>query len=438
MIGKGDRVTLDVIETNIFGCGVAKIDDMVVFCRGAVCGDEVSAVITDVKKNFAEAKALEIIKPSEHRRSPSCPYAAECGGCVFDGVTPEHEREVKRRGIEAAFRREKQKVRVSAFFSGEEIGYRNKALFHFDKDGKCGFYAEGTREFVRIEKCLLCDGRINEIKKTAEELIASDGGIDPAALTYLYIRYMKETDESFVVLGYRGEGDLSRFANALVNGGRRVAGVFRGHSEAPESKGERFELLEGDGTVTARVAGIDFEISPEAFFQVNNEGAEELCRAVCDMAKLKDGERAADIYCGAGLFGLALAKRTRGAEVYGIELRDAAVRGANRAAGANGIENAFFLQGDSSELAAKAGVDSVDVAVVDPPRSGLSKKTVDELVKLSPERIIYVSCNPSTLARDVASLGEHYTVSDVRGVDMFPRTRHVETVVLVSRGEINS
>ena len=433
MIRCGDTVTLEIIETNMLGNGVAKVDNMVVFCHGAVEGDRVVALVTDVKKNYAEAKCLRIVTPSEHRVSAACPVAAECGGCVFDGVSYAHECEVKRRGIESALRREGIRAGVSRFVGTECSGYRNKAVFHFNDEGKCGFFSAGTKNFTEIEKCVICDEKINIIKNEVERIVSEDDDIIPGKLTYLYIRYMKETDEASVVIGYTGEADLSPFAKQLAVKLPYVRCVMRGRAESPEAKDERFELLSGSGFMNAVVAGIDLKLTPAAFCQVNTAGAASLCSEVSRLAALMDGERAADIYCGAGLFGLTLAKSAPGAEVYGIEINGAAVSAANDAAAKSGIGNAFFLQGDSSELKSKTGIDSLDVAVVDPPRSGLSKKTVAELFDLSPKRIVYVSCNPSTLARDVKSLSEHYELTEVVGVDMFPRTKHIETVVLITR-----
>ena len=433
MIMHGDVVTLEIVETNMLGNGVAKIDGAVVFCRGAIEGDVVTALVTDVKKNFAEARCLEVVAPSPYRRNAFCPYAASCGGCEFDGVDPEHEKTVKSKGIAASFRREGIRIDPPEVISCGTEGYRNKAVFHFDENGKCGFFAAETHEFVKIEKCFLCDGKINEIKNTVEELLALEKEVLPSALKYLYIRYMKETDEASVAIGYTRDADLTNFAEHLAEKLPYVKCVVRGEMNSPEAKDERFERLCGKEEISARVAELDFSVSPSSFFQINAEGACELLKTVVRFADLEDGERAADIYCGAGLFGLALAKNSPGAEVYGIELNVDAVRRANENAKKNGVKNAFFLQGDSSELTSKAGIDSLDVVVVDPPRTGLSKKTVAVLTKLSPKRIVYVSCNPSTLARDVKFLSENYSLQKVVGIDLFGRTKHCEVVALMSR-----
>ena len=432
MIRQGDVITLEIKETNMLGNGIAKSDGMVVFCRGAVGGDVVQAVVTDVRKNFAVADVLNTVFPSPARQEPACPHAAECGGCAFAGVSYSHECEVKRAGVAAAMRREGVRAAVGDLISGSERGYRNKAVFHFDENGNCGYFAEGTNTFVKIEKCLICDEKINIIKNEVQRL-AAGCGLAAKDLSYLYIRYMKETDEASVVLGYRGGEDLSSFAKELTAAVPCVKGVFRGRGRSPESKDERFELIAGEERITAKIAGVDLALSPASFFQVNTSQAQKLCETAVRLAALKDGERAADIYCGAGLFGLALAKSAPGAEVYGIEINDDAVRDANRNAERCRVKNAFFLQGDSSELKSKTGIDSLDVAVVDPPRTGLSKKTIAEIIDLSPERIVYVSCNPSTLARDIKLLSDSYSIDEVVGVDMFPRTKHVESVVLMTR-----
>ncbi len=433
MIRCGDIVTLEIIGTNMLGNGVAKVDDMVVFCRGAVEGDTVIANITDVKKNYAEAKCLKLVATSEHRQIDPCPYSEQCGGCTFGAVDCTHETDVKKNGITSALRREKIRYEVSEFVACEREGYRNKAVFHFDGDKNCGFFRSGTAEFFKIGRCIICAPEINEIKNEAERLLKEDDSISADGLTYLYIRYMKETNEASVVIGYTGSVSLDRIASALTEKFESVKCVMRGEGKTPESKDARFSLIAGKDSIHAEVAGIVFSVSPAAFFQVNTEGAAQLCCAVSRLAKLGDGEVAADLYCGTGLFGLYLAKETPDAEVYGIELNDESVRCANENAARNGITNAFFLQGDSSELISKASLDKVDIAIVDPPRTGLSKKTIAEIIKMSPKRIVYVSCNPSTLARDIRTLSDIYSLTDTVGVDMFPRTKHVESVALMSR-----
>ncbi|MCR5688736.1 MAG: 23S rRNA (uracil(1939)-C(5))-methyltransferase RlmD, partial [Clostridiales bacterium] len=368
MIKRGDTLTLDVTGTNIFARGVARADGMVVFCRGALAGDTVRACVTDVKKNYAEADCVKIEKPSPHRVTPACPHADECGGCVFSHVTREHEADVKRRAVADAFRREGIRISEDAVAFADTCGegYRNKAVFHFDADGNIGFFADGTRDFVKIERCLSVSPAINDTAHKAEAILKEDGVL-PRELTYLYIRYMKETDEASLALGYTGSASLDSFARKITDADCRVVGVARGRAASPESRDERFEKLSGRDFVSAAVGGISFDVPPASFFQVNLEGAEALIRAVTEYAAPKNGERIADIYCGAGLFALSLAKRAPGAEVYGIELNRDAVRAANETASKNGIKNAFFVAGDSSELKSKTGVDRFDTAVVDPP-----------------------------------------------------------------------
>ena len=434
MIKTGDTLTLGVTGTNIFARGIARVDGMVVFCRGAVEGDTVTAVVTDVKKNYAEADCVSIVKPSPYRISPVCPHADECGGCVFSHAAREHEAAVKRRAVADAFRREGIRISPDAvsFVDTAGEGYRNKAVFHFDDYGNIGFFADGTRDFVRIENCSAVHPAINEIAHRAETILREDG-VTPSELTYLYIRYMKETDEASLALGYTGKASLLPFAKKIAAADSRVACVVRGRAGSPESRDERFEKLLGKDGVGAVVGGISFDVPPASFFQVNTEGAEALIFTVKKYAGLKQGDRLADVYCGAGLFALSLAKDAPGAEVYGIEINRAAVSAANGTASKNGIENAYFAAGDSSELKAKTGVDIFDVAVVDPPRSGLSKKTADELLSLSPHRIVYVSCNPSTLARDVKLLSGKYSLDGITAVNMFPRTKHCEVIALLTR-----
>ena len=183
----------------MYACGVAKSDGAVVFCHGAVAGDVVRALVTDVKKNYAEAECVEILSPSAHR-CEGCESAASCGGCAFTAVGYSHENEVKRAGIAAALRREGIRREVSEFFAPSPERYRNKAVFRFTGDGECGFSSVGTHDVAAIGDCPVCDGAIINIKNEAEKILRGEC-IAPADLTYLYIRYMKETDEASVVIG---------------------------------------------------------------------------------------------------------------------------------------------------------------------------------------------------------------------------------------------
>ncbi|MBE6562927.1 MAG: 23S rRNA (uracil(1939)-C(5))-methyltransferase RlmD [Ruminococcaceae bacterium] len=434
MIHYGDMMMLCIEETNMKGCGVAKVEDMVIFCEGAVCGDTVIAFIEEVKKNYARAKALKVVYSSEHRREPLCPHFKECGGCTFGHVSYEHEIEVKKTGIPASFRRAAGfPVEAEKVITGNELGYRNKAVFHFDSEKNAGFYKQGTRELLRIESCNLCHEKIMEIKDVSENLLKADSGIDGEKLTYLYIRYMEKTDEASVVIGYTGDTSLSHFAKELSNSLPYIKCIMKGKEENPEARNEELTLLYGEESISDVFCDMKIRISPRAFYQVNSENAEKMCTLAAELLELKAGDVCLDLYCGTGTIGMTVAKLSPEAKIYGVEINSAAVRNAKENAAANGISNIEFYCGDSKDFAEKTGVSKISSIIVDPPRAGLSKKAVSEILRFAPEKIVYISCNPDTMARDLKALTEKYKIKRVTGIDLFPKTAHIESEILLTR-----
>lgn len=434
-LSRGDMLTLCIEETNMMGNGVAKADGMVVFCAGTVAGDVVIALITDVKKSYAVAKVLKVLQNSPCRTGLRCPDGRECGGCGFGEITYEHELYVKKKGIEAAFRRcGGLSVNAEDILPTETAEYRNKAVFHFDSELNTGYYAEGSRDFVRIGDCRIVHSVINNIRKKCEHLVKELSGGYKGRFTYLYIRYMKRTDEASVVLGYTGDESLLPVAEKLAEAFPCVKCFMTGKGDDPAR--DSFRSVLGGGCITDEFLGMKLEISPASFYQVNSEGAEKLCLCVSDFAELKDGDCCLDLYCGIGTIGLSVAKNNKGAKVLGVEINEKAVADAKRNAEINGISNAEFFAGDSGDFSKLCDEARPDCIIVDPPRAGLSDKAVSLLLNSSCSKIIYVSCNPSTVSRDFKKLSGSFKIRKVVGVDLFPGTLHVETVVLMSRKDL--
>ena len=272
-----------------------------------------------------------------------------------------------------------------------------------------------------------------EIKSVSEKLLKADGGINGEKLTYLYIRYMKKTDEASVVIGYTGEGSLENFAKELSNELPCIKCIMKGKEENPEARNEELELLFGKESIADIFCGMKINISPRAFYQINRENAEKMCTLAAELLELKAGDVCLDLYCGTGTIGMTVAKLSQGAKIYGVEINSAAVQNAKKNAVLNGISNIEFYCGDSKDFAEKTGVSKISSIIVDPPRAGLSKKAVSEILRFAPEKIIYISCNPDTMARDLKSLAEKYEIKTVTGIDLFPKTRHIESIVLMSK-----
>ncbi len=415
------------------GCGVAKYDGMIVFCDGAVEGDTAEVKIISRKANYATAHAEKILASSEHRIEPLCPYFGKCGGCAFSNVTYEHELNVKKRGIESAFRRcGSFFAKVDGIIYDNEYNYRNKAVFRFDNNKNIGFFAKKSNDFIKIEKCLAVDSSINIIMKECEKLLKNDNSIFSGDLTYLYIRYAQQTNEASVVIGYKGQKILFEFADHLLKKLSFVKCVMQGKEKNPESKKEKLRLIGGAPQIENIFSSLKFKISPDAFFQINQSVAEKICSLVADCAKLRENDIFLDMYCGTGIIGLSVAVKYPKAKIIGVEINESAVKNAVDTAKANGILNTEFHCSDSAQIA-NVYNGKVACLAVDPPRAGLSDTALKEIQSFSPERIIYVSCNPSTLSRDIKGLLCNYKIEKVIAADLFPRTSHVETIAILNR-----
>ena len=444
---RGDELDLRIDSLAYGGAGVARIGGYVVFVRDAVPGDRVRAVVTKRKRAYAEARTIEIVEPSPERVPP----VADHPGAPWQVLPYERQLEIKAEQVDDALRRigkldgfELEPI-VPAV---EQWRYRNKLEFSFGTgdDGQlvCGFHAPGSWErIVHIEDCLLQSERGNEARRAAlrwcreKGLGAYDRRTSEGLLRNLVVREGRRTGELQVRLVTSPQDvDLTGFAEAVGVDSvlwTRAAGV------AETTAGGETEVLHGVEAIDEELAtgvgdALRFRISAEAFFQTNTEMAERLYATAAEFAGLKGWERVYDLFCGIGTIGLTLAGRS--GEVWGLEIVEEAIADAIANARRNDIRNAKFFAGDvrlaMRELVEEAG--RPDVLVVDPPRAGLSAKIVRRIIEASPKRIVYVSCNPTTLAPNAAQLVEAgYALRRVRPVDMFPQTPHIESVALLER-----
>jgi 23S rRNA (uracil1939-C5)-methyltransferase len=474
---RGDELEL-VIESLAFGGeGVARLGEggYVVFVAGAIPGDRVRAVIHKRKRSYAHARTLEVLEPSPERVAP----LADHPGVPWQVIPYERQLQIKSEQVEEALRR----IGRLDGFELEEIvpalepwRYRNKLEYSFgaghgaeageDDSGDlvCGFHAPaGGNRVLQIEDCLLASERGNLARRVALEWCRAQGlsawdrgragrggprqgrdertGPGPdgrARLRNLVVREGRRTGKLQVrLVTTHGELEAGALAAALSEAlGESLGGVLwtRSHSLAETTAGGDTELIWGDAELPERLGELDLRISPEAFFQTNTEMAELLYGVATQYAALEGWERVYDLYSGIGTIALTLAPRA--GELWGIELIEEAVADAIAGARRNGITKAKFFAGDTRlalpELLERAG--RPDLVVVDPPRAGLSKKVVRRIVEASPRRIVYVSCNPTTLAPNAAELVEAgWVLRKVRPVDMFPQTHHIECVALLER-----
>ncbi|HEV2811612.1 MAG TPA: 23S rRNA (uracil(1939)-C(5))-methyltransferase RlmD [Solirubrobacteraceae bacterium] len=439
---RGQELDLVVDSLAYGGNGVARLEGYVVFVSGAVPGDRVRAVITKRKRAYAEARTVEVLEPSPERVEPQAPGHP---GTPWQVLPYERQLEIKSEQVGEALRRigHLEGYELEPIVPAVETWrYRNKCEYSFGtEDGTlvCGFHKPGSWEdIVHVEDDLLASERVNAARRAvldwcrAEGLDAYDRRAQQGFLRNLVVREGRRTGEVQVrLVTSEGELDGERLAAALDGVAdslfwTRIAGV------AEVTSGGETELVMGATHLREELCGLELGISPEAFFQTNTEMAEKLYGVAAEYAALKGWERVYDLYCGMGTIGLTLAPRA--GEVWGLEVVEEAVSDAIATARRNEIANARFFAGDV-RLALRELVEQAqrpDVVVVDPPRSGLSQKVVRRIVEAAPKRIVYVSCNPTTLAPNAAQLGEAgYALRRVRPVDMFPQTHHIECVALL-------
>jgi 23S rRNA (uracil1939-C5)-methyltransferase len=433
---RGELLTLDVESLAYGGKGVARRNGYVVFVSGALPGDRVTAEVTRAKRGYAEATTREIVRPSSDRVAPRCDHAGEpCPGAPWQGLVYEEQLAQKQSQVEDAL------VRLGGLegFALDPIEpaverwrYRNKLEYSFgERDGELvlGFHARGRwDEIVDADDCQLASERNNARRNELRDWARSAG-----------------------LPAYDKRGRQGILRNLVIREGRRTgqlqSRLITSAAEIPRPPVDLHTIIEGPGSGTdgptgalgaeyleEELCGLRFRISHRAFFQTNTEMADRLYGIAAEMAGLASSERVFDLFCGIGTLGLSLASRA--GELWGIEIVPDAIVDAEENARINGIENARFRTGDARKeirpLLAEAG--RPDVVVVDPPRAGLSKKVVRRLIECEAPRIVYVSCNPTTLAPNAAQLAEAgYRLRRVQPVDMFPQTPHIECVALLEK-----
>ncbi len=450
-MNKGEKITLEIDDINNLGCGVGRVDGKVVFVKGAVGGDTVSATLIKDNKSFSVARLDEVLIPSAVRAERDfCSAPLSCGGCVYRHITYEYEKSVKYNHVRAAFDKAGlSDVKVLPVMSTERTeGYRNKAQYPvtMTKSGmRCGFYASKTHNIVPTDSCAIQNPRFAEITGAVCELCdkygisAYDEKNGKGLLRHIYLRIGEVMGEIMLCLVVNGkalphEGEL---ASELCKRFSDIAGVILNENTENTNVvlGKSYRTLCGKGYIEDVLCGLHFKISPESFYQVNREGAQLLYTIAAERAGLTGREHLCDLYCGTGTIGLSMASRAR--QLTGIEIVEGAVECARQNAAQNGIENAEFFCADAGSaeqiLRATRG-ECPDVVIIDPPRKGSTRELVECLYTLGVKKVVYVSCDATTLARDCTYFREFgFNVGDVQPVDMFPRTGHVETVCLLCR-----
>ena len=427
------------------GAGVARLDGMVVFVQGGIRGEAGDVRLTHVGRSALWGRVEEVVNPSPARIFPRCLHYTKCGGCQFRHMNYAEELEAKRIRVEDALRRlGGAEIHVSAILGAEQVDrYRNKAQFPVAKGPRIGFYRPRSHDVIDVDDCLLQGEAAARLRGAVKEWMAeySIPAYNERTFTglvrHVYVR-TNRAGRSLCCLLVNGRGvpREAELVRALRRAEPNLAGIVLGVNEKHNNVilGDSYRTLWGEDFLSDTLCGLTFRLSVPSFYQVNPAQTEVLYGKALEFAGLTGAETVLDLYCGIGTISLVMARKA--GMVWGAEVVPQAVDDAIANAQRNHIENARFLCADAGEAARYLEGEGVrpDVVCVDPPRKGLAEDVVDTIAAMAPERIVYVSCDPATLARDVARFAPlGYAPVQAVAVDLFPRTAHVETVVLMSR-----
>ena len=432
------------------GQGVAHIEGCAVFIPNAVRGERVKVRIEKAQKTWAAGKITELLEKSPHRRNRECPVAKLCGGCDFWHMDYEEETALKAHRVTECLNRLGGEAleQVSILSAPTCYGYRNKAQYPVSaKKGRAyaGFFRAGTHEVVENKRCLILPQETDAVKDAVMDYVDQfrvsvyDEQAHKGLLRHIYVRRGAVSKQILVCLVINGE-KLPR-PEELLKRLMKIPGFTTLVLSVNTKKGnavlgDRFITLHGPGYIEDTLCGLTFRLSPRSFYQVNHHQAQRLYEAAISQAEISREDTVLDLYCGVGTITLAMASAA--GKVIGVEVIPQAVEDAKDNAKRNGIENAEFFCGDAGQAALmleKQGV-KADVVIVDPPRKGLNADTIEALARFAPRRIVYVSCDPATLGRDVALLKERgYRVKNAMAADLFPRCAHVESIVCLTKAE---
>lgn len=459
---KNETAVVKIEDIGVNGEGIGKMNGYTLFIKDTVIGDVVEVKVMKAKKNYGYAKLLNILESSKDRVKAKCPVARQCGGCQIQELFYEKQLEFKEKKV-------RENLERIGGFSSEFLDsvtekicgmenpfyYRNKAQFPFgtDKNGEIvtGFYAGRTHQIIPNKECFLGRKENGEILQIIVDFMnkyhirAYDEGTRKGLVRHVLIRFGFTTKEIMVCLVING--DNFPYSEKLVDNLRKVEGMTSiTYSVNMENTnvimGKNIRLLWGEEYITDYIGNVKYQISPLSFYQVNPKQTENLYQYALDYAELTGEETVWDLYCGIGTISLFLAQKAK--KVYGVEIIPQAIEDAKKNAAINGIENVEFFVGKAEEILPEYYENYVrehdgekayaDVIVVDPPRKGCDETLLHTMTEMCPKRIVYVSCDSATLARDLKYLCENgYQLEKVRAVDMFPMTVHVECVVLLTK-----
>lgn len=449
MLKKNQIEEAEITAMSSDGNGIAKIDGMVVFVPYTAVGDKLKIRIVKVQKNYSFGIIEEILQPSPDRVDDHCPVYKKCGGCAFRHISYEAELRHKAEFVQSNLRRlgGLDPVMLPITPSPLVQGYRNKAQYPIrEYDGKieAGFFAKRSHRVISCASCDLQPAFFEQILEYTKQFLeeyhisAYDEQTGKGKVRHLYIRYGEVSGEVMVCLVVNSERlpHATEYVEGLLKVCPQVVSVVLNINREQNNVilGQKCITLYGKDTIEDTLCDVRFELSPLSFYQVNRQAAEKLYRLAAEMAQFEGNELLIDLYCGAGTIGLSMASKVR--ELIGVEIVPDAVENAKENAKRCGVENARFICADAKEAATQLAAENLhpDVIVVDPPRKGCDIEVLQAIAAMAPKRLVMISCNSASLARDckeLEALGYH--LEKAAPVDLFPRTTHVETVVLLSK-----
>ena len=451
---RGDPLQVSIETATIDGSGVARVDGQVVFVPGALPGERCSVRIAHVGRSAVFAQLLSVLTPSVHRVEPDCPYFPRCGGCALRHMDYEQELALKQTHVQSCLTRIGGQTISALPITGaaQTDDYRNKVQFPVqEQDGRpvAGFFSGKTHRVIPVRHCRIQPDCADAIRGAVlawmeqYHIRAYDEQTHTGYIRHIYIRFGAESGQILVciVANCAQLPKKKQLVAALLAAEPGITTiVFSPNTKKGNTVlGTEFHPLYGDGTITDTLCGLQFRLSAPAFYQVNHAQAERLYEKAVQLAGLTGNETVLDLYCGTGTITLCLARHAK--KAIGVEIVPQAIEDAKFNAAQNGMENAEFFCMDAGQ-AAKMLADRrtrPNVIVVDPPRKGVSADVIEAIGTMAPQRVVYVSCDPATLARDLKLLtAAGYTLQTAEAFDLFPRCAHVETVVLLSKGEVDS
>ena len=444
---QGQIVELEITDLNTHGDGVGRYEGRVVFIPNTVTGDRLTAKIVQSKAKFARGTVEKIIAPSPHRLRPSCIVADKCGGCQWQHVNIDYQREAKQQQIVQAFERIGgfENLEIQPILHTEKVlNYRNKSTYPLERSPRnvrAGYYRQGTHKLINLNQCPVQDKRLDPLLRDVKKDIHARGwsiyneATHQGKLRHLSLRIGQHTGEILLTLVTTDPSlmDIEAQAQIWLDKYPNLVGVCLNVNRDRTNAilGKTTHAILGKSYLREMFAGVELHIGADTFFQINTNAAELLLESIVKQLNLTGSETIVDAYCGIGTFSLPLARMVQ--KVIGIELNSASIEQAQSNAVLNRIDNAVFYAGRVKNLLPQ--ISQADILLLDPPRKGCDALVIDAILRLRPNRIVYVSCKPSTLARDLKILCESqmYQVIQIQPADFFPQTTHVECCALLQR-----